>query len=89
MLQQKKIEPDEEFKGPFKRKCIDLAEPLLHDEWNVDWTNGLSSAEIKIVCQHKTWFSNFAAVFFRKARGCHACKKLFEPSVILSVCSAC
>jgi hypothetical protein len=59
MLQQKKIEPDEEFKGPFKRKCIDLAEPLLHDEWNVDWTNGLSSAEIKIVCQHKTWFSNF------------------------------
>jgi hypothetical protein len=55
MLQQKKIEPDEEFKGSFKRKCIDLAEPLLHDEWNVDWTNGLSSAEINIVvCQHKT-----------------------------------
>jgi hypothetical protein len=88
MLQQK-IEPDEEFKGLFKRQCINLAEALLQDNWNVDWTNGLSSAEIKIVCQHKTWFSYFAAVFFFKPRGFLACKKLFERRVILPVCSAC
>lgn len=86
MLQQK-IEPDEEFKGPFKRKCINLAEALLHDDWNVDWTNGLPSAEIKIVCQHKTWFSNFAAVFFRKPRGSLLAKsfssqKSFSPCAV-------
>lgn len=80
---------NEDLKGPVKRKYIDLAEALLHDDWNVDWTNRLSSAEIKLVRRHKTWFSDFAAVFFRKARGCLACKKLGEPGVVMSWCSGC
>lgn len=65
---------------PREGKVIDLAEALLHvDDWDVDWKDGLTAKEIKLVRQHSEWFHEFALTFFRKARGCSWCKKLWEP----------
>lgn len=75
---------------PRQGKLIDLAEALKHvDEWDVDWKDGLTNNEIKLVREHSEWFSKFAAIYFRKPRGCSCCKTLWEPGVKLLVCGGC